>query len=157
MVSTMLTYLAPSLSICFNAKVPTSLFECMQSGMSVWHHEHNNDGLVVELHGNVHYLVCPSCEYVTEARPGDLNILKRCRPRICPRCQVSELRFKIMLYDDKQSEKITPEKVYERLESDLEQADLIIWVGISFEQVCCKLRSIMLLCMSIFWPNARRN
>lgn len=46
-----------------------------------------------------------------------------------------------MLYDDKQSEKITPEKVYERLESDLEEADLIIWVGISFEQVCNKLQT----------------
>lgn len=122
--------------------------------MSVWHHEHNNDGMVVELHGNVHYLVCPNCEYVAEARPGDLNILKRCRPRVCPSCQISELRFKIMLYDDKQSEKITPEKVYERLETDLEEADLIIWVGISFEQVglkrpClpgeCNLRGLNLL------------
>eukprot|EP00892_Ulva_mutabilis_P011553 jgi/Ulvmu1/8770/UM048_0025.1 len=104
------------------------------SGMSVWHHEHNNDGMVVELHGNVHYLVCPKCEHVAEARPGDLNILKRCLPRICPACQSSELRFKIMLYDDKQSDTITPEKVYERLETDLEEADLIVWVGISFEQ-----------------------
>lgn len=103
--------------------------------MSVWHHAHNDNGDVVELHGNVRHLVCPSCEHVAEARPGDLALLKKCLPRMCPSCHTAQLRFKIMLYDDHESDKITPENVYERLEEDCEVADLIIWVGISFEQV----------------------
>lgn len=107
----------------------------VQTGMTVWHHERNDDGDVVELHGNVKHLVCPSCEHVAEARPGDLALLKKCLPRMCPSCHKAQLRFKIMLYDDHESDKITPENVYERLEDDCALADLIIWVGISFEQV----------------------
>jgi NAD-dependent SIR2 family protein deacetylase len=104
--------------------------------MTVWHHERNDNGDVVELHGNVKHLVCPSCEHVAEARPGDLALMKKCLPRMCPSCHKAQLRFKIMLYDDHESDKITPENVYERLEEDCAIADLIIWVGISFEQVC---------------------
>lgn len=112
---------------------------CIQTGMTVWHHERKDDGDVVELHGNVKHLVCPSCEHVAEARPGDLALLKKCLPRMCPSCHKGQLRFKIMLYDDHESDKITPENVYERLEDDCAIADLIIWVGISFEQVCSNL------------------
>ena len=31
-------------------------------------------------------------------------------------------------------EKITPDEVWERMEDDIQAADLILWVGISFEQ-----------------------
>jgi NAD-dependent SIR2 family protein deacetylase len=107
----------------------------LQSGMSVWHHTENPDGMVVELHGNVRYLVCPACEHIAEAKPGDLIQLKKCKPRVCQVCHGSHLRFKIMLYDDEEAEKITPEDVWQCLEDDLAKAELIIWVGISFEQV----------------------
>ena len=103
--------------------------------MTVWHQDRNNEGDVVELHGNVKHLVCPSCDHVAEARPGDLALLKKCLPRMCPSCHKEQLRFKIMLYDDQESKSITPEDVYDRLEEDCKIADLIIWVGISFEQV----------------------
>ncbi len=39
-----------------------------------------------------------------------------------------------MLYDDQEGECITPEDVWDRLNEDLEACDLLLWVGISFEQ-----------------------
>lgn len=39
-----------------------------------------------------------------------------------------------MLYDDQEGDCITPEDVWERLNEDLEVCDLLLWVGISFEQ-----------------------
>lgn len=39
-----------------------------------------------------------------------------------------------MLYDDEEGDCITPEDIWESLEEDLAHADMVIWVGISFEQ-----------------------
>lgn len=103
--------------------------------MAVWHQDCNPDGTVVELHGNARFLLCPNCQRVTEAKAADLVHMKRCRPRVCSACHKGHLRFKIMLYDDEEASLITPEDVWTRLEDDLEVADLVIWVGISFEQV----------------------
>lgn len=110
----------------------------VQSGMSVWHQNTNPEGKVVELHGNAGYLLCPHCERITEAKASDLLHLKKCRPRVCSACHQGELRFKIMLYDDEEASLITPEDVWNQFEADLEQADLLIWVGVSFEQVRCR-------------------
>jgi hypothetical protein len=44
------------------------------------------------------------------------------------------LRFKVMLYEDAESEVITPEEVMDLMEQDTKAADLILWVGISFQQ-----------------------
>lgn len=107
----------------------------VQSGMSVWHHDSNPNGKIVELHGNARYLICPECGRTAEATSTDLIHMKRYKPRICTACGKANLRFKIMLYDDEEAEMITPEDVWTRFEDDLETADLIVWVGISFEQV----------------------
>jgi hypothetical protein len=37
--------------------------------------------------------------------------------------------LQVMLYDDQEGDCITPEEVWERLEQDLEQADLLLWVS----------------------------
>jgi hypothetical protein len=39
-----------------------------------------------------------------------------------------------MLYDDEEGACITPEDIWEVLEEDLAAADMVMWVGISFEQ-----------------------
>ena len=39
-----------------------------------------------------------------------------------------------MLYEDAESEVITPEEVMDLMEEDTKAADLILWVGISFQQ-----------------------
>lgn len=108
---------------------------CLQSGMTVWSRNGNPDGKIVELHGNARYLICPECGFTAEATSTDLIHMKRYKPRICPACKQSNLRFKIMLYDDEKAELITPEDVWTRFEDDLELADMVVWVGISFEQV----------------------
>eukprot|EP00798_Chlamydomonas_sp_ICE-L_P014139 gene14139-20102_t len=76
-------------------------------GLDTWHHERHPAGVTVEMHGNIRQLVCPSCHAVEDL---------------------------VMLYDDDQGACITPEHVFEVLEEDLEEADLVLWVGISFEQ-----------------------
>jgi NAD-dependent SIR2 family protein deacetylase len=103
--------------------------------MSVWSRKANPDGKVVELHGNARFLICPECGHTAEATSTDLIHMKRYKPRMCSACKKSNLRFKIMLYDDEKAELITPEDVWTRFEDDLGIADLVIWVGISFEQV----------------------
>jgi hypothetical protein len=111
--------------------LPTSV----QSGLSTWHHDDNPDGKIVELHGNARFLLCSHCERISEAKRSDLIHMRRCRPRICSHCHTGHLRFKIMLYDDEEASLITPEDVWTRLEEDLEVTDMVLWVGISFEQV----------------------
>lgn len=39
-----------------------------------------------------------------------------------------------MLYDDQEGDCITPSLVWGQWEADLAAADLVVWVGISFEQ-----------------------
>ena len=103
--------------------------------MDNWHYECNPNGATVELHGNVRYLVCPHCGHTLEVDESDLVLLRKHKTRTCHKCDEGTLRFKIMLYDDEESEIITPENVWDQLEADLETADLVLWVGISFEQV----------------------
>ena len=107
---------------------------CVQSGMTTWHHDDNPDGKIVELHGNTRYLLCSNCHHISEAKACDLIHLRRNRPRVCSECHHGHLRFKIMLYDDEEADLITPEDVWTRFEEDLAVADLVVWVGISFEQ-----------------------
>eukprot|EP01025_Chloroclados_australasicus_P049247 TRINITY_DN5598_c0_g1_i1.p1 TRINITY_DN5598_c0_g1~~TRINITY_DN5598_c0_g1_i1.p1 ORF type:complete len:130 (+),score=12.98 TRINITY_DN5598_c0_g1_i1:41-391(+) len=44
------------------------------------------------------------------------------------------MRFKMMLYDDPDSNLITSEKIWDILEEDISIINTILWVGISFEQ-----------------------
>jgi NAD-dependent SIR2 family protein deacetylase len=138
-------------------------------GMDTWHHETNPDGTTVEMHGNIHHLVCAEC-FTT--KPVDRSIaeqLGQMQPIPCPVCPLENnkkkeeeqedqrreteeagstrdnhqepinnnnnmMRFKVMLYEDAESDCITPDEVLDLLEEDIQAADLILWVGISFEQ-----------------------
>ncbi|WIA33871.1 hypothetical protein OEZ86_006973 [Tetradesmus obliquus] len=103
-------------------------------GMDTWHHEKNPEGITVEMHGNISYVVCPSC-HATERLSGPvMATMKAAQPLACTACGQDEMRFKVMLYDDEEGDCITPEDVFERLEDDLAVADGVLWVGISFEQ-----------------------
>ncbi|KAL4448891.1 hypothetical protein ABPG77_007608 [Micractinium sp. CCAP 211/92] len=107
-----------------------------QVGMDTWHHEHNTAGVTVEMHGNVHYLVCPQC-HATAPMSSALAAQIRARvpvPCTAPGCAGSLMRFKVMMYDDGEAECITPDDVMDLMEEDVKAADLVLWVGISFQQ-----------------------
>eukprot|EP00882_Tetradesmus_deserticola_P012542 GHRQ01013295.1.p1 GENE.GHRQ01013295.1~~GHRQ01013295.1.p1 ORF type:complete len:274 (+),score=102.11 GHRQ01013295.1:252-1073(+) len=103
-------------------------------GMDTWHHEKNPNGITVEMHGNISYVVCPSCHAVERLSGPVMSTMKACQPVACSSCHEDEMRFKVMLYDDEQGDCITPEDVFEQLEDDLAAAGAVLWVGISFEQ-----------------------
>ncbi len=70
--------------------------------MDTWHHEHNTAGVTVEMHGNVHYLVCPQC-HATAPMSAALAAQIRARvpvPCTAPGCAGGLMRFKVMMYDD---------------------------------------------------------
>jgi NAD-dependent SIR2 family protein deacetylase len=136
-------------------------------GMDPWHPEMNPDGCTVEMHGNVHHLVCTECGGCCPLSETAAQQLRQRQPIPCPVCPpvpplgqeaeddaeaVAEaaaaeiggggageatpppLRFKVMLYEDAEGEYITPEEVMDLMEEDAKAADLILWVGISFQQ-----------------------
>ncbi|KAL3136423.1 hypothetical protein ABBQ38_005680 [Trebouxia sp. C0009 RCD-2024] len=104
------------------------------AGMDTWHVDNNPDGLTVEMHGNINQLVCPSCGVVVMMTPVLLRKLKSKKAIPCTKCDCEALRCRIMLYDDGEDDVITPEDVFDLMEEDVQQADLVLWVGISFEQ-----------------------
>lgn len=54
---------------------------------------------------------------------------------ICQDCGEGIMRSKIVLYQDKSSEYITPEaKLWTLMEKDLESVNYVLWIGISFLQ-----------------------
>ncbi|KAL4857414.1 Phototropin-1B [Chlorella vulgaris] len=97
-------------------------------GMHTWHHEKAAEGITVEMHGNVRHLVCPECHATQPIRA------KEAVPCGAPGCGHPCLRFKVMMYDDGEAECITPDDVMEVMEEDVKGADLVLWVGISFQQ-----------------------
>lgn len=143
-------------------------------GMNTWHPEDNPDGCTVEMHGNVHHLVCVECGECSPLTAERIKNMKACREIPCCTCpsgntteagidsqevkdekvdddaaaattageilknEINDtkpsLRFKVMLYEDADSEVITPEEVMDLMEEDTKAADLILWVGISFQQ-----------------------
>jgi len=147
-------------------------------GLNTWHPEDNPDGCTVEMHGNIHYLVCVQCGKCSPLTAERIKNMKACKEIPCLCCPdstteggihaqdvnnkkkgendddnnetttmaaetlknennndtTSALRFKVMLYEDAESEVITPEEVMDLMEEDTKAADLILWVGISFQQ-----------------------
>lgn len=103
-------------------------------GMDTWHEELNPQGVTVEMHGNIRQMVCPSCEGVEPLTRASMAQMKQKEEIPCLRCGEDNMRFRVMLYDDEQASAITSDDVFEQLEEDLQVADLILWVGISFEQ-----------------------
>eukprot|EP01025_Chloroclados_australasicus_P049249 TRINITY_DN5598_c0_g2_i1.p1 TRINITY_DN5598_c0_g2~~TRINITY_DN5598_c0_g2_i1.p1 ORF type:complete len:343 (-),score=20.19 TRINITY_DN5598_c0_g2_i1:87-1034(-) len=88
-------------------------------GVSHWHPIENVDGITVEVHGNLRELICPSCGNVTRANGSHIYNLSRGMDVCCKRCQKDNMRFKMMLYDDPDSNLITSEKIWDILEEDI--------------------------------------
>lgn len=107
-----------------------------QVGMDTWHHERNPGGVTVEMHGNVRHLVCAECHATLPLDAGLAGRLRALQQVPCPApgCGNPALRFKIMMYDDAEGECITPDDCMDLMEADVQAADLILWVGISFQQ-----------------------
>eukprot|EP00887_Chlorella_sp_A99_P007258 scaffold2.g7258.t1 len=105
-------------------------------GMDTWHHERNPGGVTVEMHGNVRHLVCAECHATLPLDAGLAGRLRALQQVPCPApgCGNPALRFKIMMYDDAEGECITPDDCMDLMEADVQAADLILWVGISFQQ-----------------------
>lgn len=106
-------------------------------GLDTWHPDHNPSGSTVEMHGNVHFLVCVDCGGcvpLTQSSAHELRAGGSLPCSSCPAGSESHLRFKVMMYEDADSEVITPEEVMDLMEDDVKAADLILWVGISFQQ-----------------------
>lgn len=111
-----------------------------QVGIDTWHPIHNPAGVTIEMHGNIKELVCPKCKVRLPLTPAHAKRLKSKRGICCPcdECKGTDMRPRIMLYDDKQCELIVAgsddEKLWETMELDVASADTILWVGISFKQ-----------------------
>lgn len=103
-------------------------------GMDTWHPDTNPNGVTVEMHGSVRQLVCPSCGHVVPLAAAALEHLKAGRPVACSRCNHTPIRIRVMLYDDAEDDVITPETVFDAMEADMAVADMVVWVGISFQQ-----------------------
>eukprot|EP00879_Flechtneria_rotunda_P027819 GHRR01029823.1.p1 GENE.GHRR01029823.1~~GHRR01029823.1.p1 ORF type:complete len:225 (+),score=50.42 GHRR01029823.1:165-839(+) len=64
-------------------------------GMDTWHHEKNPEGITVEMHGNISYVVCPSCHAVERLSGPVMDTMKACQPVACSACYKDEMRFKV--------------------------------------------------------------
>lgn len=124
-----------------------------RAGMDTWHPLLNPDGSTVEMHGNIHHLVCVDCEKTVPLTSTTARQLRSHKTVPCLSCGsagsagsagssgstdtsgiASALRFKVMMYEDADSEVITPSDVLDLMEEDVKVCDLILWVGISFKQ-----------------------
>ncbi|KAK9901982.1 hypothetical protein WJX75_000203 [Coccomyxa subellipsoidea] len=103
-------------------------------GLTTWHPDTNPSGQTLEMHGNIHELVCPECGDVTDVSSAQLRTIRAKRALRCGHCGDADLRCRVMLYDDGEADVITPEDVFDVLEEDVGAADMILWVGISFQQ-----------------------
>lgn len=111
-----------------------------QVGIDVWHPHLNPAGKTVEMHGNINELICPKC---TAKVPMTMALAKRMKSMQAIHCSNvacndTEMRPRIMLYDDKQSEIIVAgsddERLWDTMELDVASADTVLWVGLSFKQ-----------------------
>jgi len=108
-------------------------------GMGVWDPEDNVNGITVEMHGSIHEIVCTECGETRLLTQDDADVLSRQESIPCSSCNRRAdggpfMRFKVMLYDDMEGEYITSDDVLDLMEEDVKKADLIMWVGISFQQ-----------------------
>ncbi|RMZ55621.1 hypothetical protein APUTEX25_000204 [Auxenochlorella protothecoides] len=99
-----------------------------------WHPDDNPGGLLVELHGSIHQLVCGACGATRQAAPAQVSTLRAEGRVACPCGDPAGMRFRVMLYDDAEGERITPDAVLDVMEGDVKAADVVLWVGISFQQ-----------------------
>ena len=110
-----------------------------KAGMDLWHPEDNVQGITVEMHGSIHEIVCTECGETRLLTQEDADVLSKETSIPCPSCSTQEdggpyMRFKVMLYDDMEGEYITSDDVLDLMEEDVKKADVVMWVGISFQQ-----------------------
>jgi NAD-dependent SIR2 family protein deacetylase len=97
------------------------------------------EGVTLEMHGCARDAVCEACGAVSPLTPLLIRAFRAApaQPARAPRCAASAcagaLRPRVMLYDDPSEALITP-SFDAALAADLAGADVILWVGISFEQ-----------------------
>jgi NAD-dependent SIR2 family protein deacetylase len=104
------------------------------AGLSTWSPAAPG-GATVEMHGSVRELVCAACGAAAPATPAAVAAMRAREVVPCGACAAGEgLRFRLMLYDDADAEHISPDAVLDALDEDVAAADLILWVGISFQQ-----------------------
>lgn len=103
-------------------------------GMDTWNSENLPNGSTVMMHGNIFEAVCSENGHVYEVGDQLQWRLAKGRAVKCSKdgCG-SILRPRVMMYQEEEDE-IISDDYSERLEDDLENADLILWVGLSFEQ-----------------------
>lgn len=86
-----------------------------RAGLKTWEprdgNPADNHASTVELHGNCQQVVC-KCGHLGGA---DANVIKAFKKRARPVCSVAgcgaELRWRVMLYDDKEADLITDERL----------------------------------------------
>lgn len=102
-------------------------------------------GKTVELHGNIHELVCRTCGNIykmTKQLAKDAKTSSRGGLPPCPdgACE-GELRFRVLMYDDEEGHIISQglDPFTELLPNDLDECQAILWIGISFaQQASCR-------------------
>ena len=105
------------------------------AGLATWHPgQPAPGGPTVELHGCVREVVCPDCGRVAEADEAFLTAARARADTSCPACTAGPLRPRVLLYGDAEDGVITPAAALDLLEAEAAGADLILWVGLSFEQ-----------------------
>lgn len=116
------------------------------SGMSSWTTSNTNSdfaslpsssyGKTVELHGNIHELVCRQCGAVYDAAQYTRAPAPPCQKNVDHNC---DLRFRVLMYDDQEGQLINRgggggNPLVDLLPQDLSECHAVVWVGISFRQ-----------------------
>ena len=105
-----------------------------QAGMSMWQPS-QPEGRTVALHGTALQTVCKQCGDKATTSEAVRNAMRRKEEPKCTRegCR-GELRWRIMMYDDKEADLVTDPGVMAMMGADVAEADVVLWLGISFEQ-----------------------
>ena len=88
-----------------------------RAGMEEWDRTRSNRYSTIELHGNLFNLVCPACGHAEPLTNKDLKLMYACRTRECTKC-CTNLRPKVLNYDDAEAEHITPRMVLDLMKAD---------------------------------------
>lgn len=89
--------------------------------MDSWTEEHK-EGLLVEMHGDIRRVVCMDCKRKAPIGEDQEAAFRACQPARCAYCQSANVRSAIVLYDDPDSDLITPDGV-------MDQASDKAWEG----------------------------
>ena len=88
---------------------------------------------VVELHGTTAELVDVESGSIEPATASKIQQF-RSKKLVVSETTGRPVRFKVLLYDDPDSAVITDAAALQLLRQDAEQADLVLWIGVSFSQ-----------------------